>query len=158
MQPPANANISRGQFRQFDAQLRGPKGELEADRGFSTNLRTGAGLPAQGYVVAEPGGQSVPIDKYKPSHLPHFVRNHRVELLGEGSDSYSGAWVDPPGVDLDVSRVHRTAGEAFKAMRKRPAGGGVETEQKSAYNIHGDALLYNVHHPVNMERIFQGLR
>lgn len=144
MQRPANPNVSRGQFRQLDAELRNEKGELEADQGFSRDLRTGAGLPGKGYVVADPGGETVPAEGYRPSRLPHFVRGHREQLLKAGEKSYLGAWVDPPGVDLDVSRVYGTAGEAFKAMRQRPKGGGTETEQKSAYNIHGDSLLYKI--------------
>lgn len=153
-----NSNLHKGQFEALDAQLRDEKGALESDRGFSRDLRTGADLPGRGYVVADPGGESVPTERYKPSALPHFVRNRRASLLNEGGSSYFGAWVDPPTVDLDVSRVHGTPAEAFKAMRRRPKGGGVETEQKTAYNIHGDSLLYNVHHPVNMGRILEGIQ
>jgi hypothetical protein len=151
------------QFAGIDAALRDPQGNLEPYKGMTRDLRTGQNItPSSGYMVADPGGTSVPHAQHKAGDMGSFVAARQHLLLDRGGKGNLGVFVDEDTVDTDVSRHFTDPQAAFKAMRKRGRTvsgemAGVESEQKSGYMPDKNDLIYNPHHPVNYDRITKAL-
>ncbi|HET7110170.1 MAG TPA: hypothetical protein VFI41_04820 [Gemmatimonadales bacterium] len=153
MRPPANANLSRGQFRQLDTDLRA---------GGFTHPIAGSAPTAPGFIVSDPGekryamGVSRAADPqrgYSPSRLPQFVRNGRVAFSQPGT--YLGGWLESDKgtgkteAVLDRSRKYPDLPSANRAMRRN--------DQEAAYDLTQKNYIYNAHHPKNVSRIWENL-
>lgn len=151
MDRPANGNLSRGQFRQLDTDLKA---------GGFTHTIHGPPAEAPGYIVSDPGetrydmGRSRAADPatgYSPSRLPQFVRNARVDFSAAGP--HFGGWLEKDEETgkveavLDKSRKYPDLPSANKAMRRN--------NQEAGFNLSTRDYIYNLHHPKNVSRLWE---
>jgi hypothetical protein len=154
MERPSNPNVSRGQFRALDKQMRHTP-EEEGGGGFSHSV-TGEQSNTLGYMVSYPGETRYTTSKsraqdptvgYSPSRLPQFVREHKQTLSQSGV--YFGAWLEGHEAVFDTSRRYATSQAGHKAMRRY--------DQVSMYGEAKRNYIYNLHHPKNVERLQKNL-